>query len=101
MVLRSATKDKNVPRPRTSVTVALALDVGLLWRMWAREYSRMLLTHSDSRLARQVDKPRFVGPHRSVQSGIVSRKRRRNTVRWDGIEDADPRPTLIRAPKRL
>ena len=50
---------------------------------------RMLLTHNDGRLARQVDKPRFVGPHGSVQSGIVSRKRRRNSVHWDGIEEAD------------
>ena len=43
---------------------ALALDADLLWRIFAaREYSRMLLTHNDGRLARQVDKPRFVGPH--------------------------------------
>ena len=43
---------------------ALALHAGLLWRILAaREYSRMLLTHNDGRLARQVDKPCFVGPH--------------------------------------
>ena len=44
---------------------ALALDADLLWRILAaREYGRMmLLTHNDGRLARQVDKPRFVGPH--------------------------------------
>jgi hypothetical protein len=43
---------------------ALALDADLLWRIFAvRDYSRMLLTHNDGRLARQVDKPRFVGPH--------------------------------------
>ena len=42
---------------------ALAFVADLLWRMWAREYSRMLLTHNDGRLARQVDKPRFAGPH--------------------------------------
>jgi hypothetical protein len=43
---------------------ALTLDADLLWRiLGAREHSRMLLTHNDGRFARQVDKPRFVGPH--------------------------------------
>ena len=42
---------------------ALAFDADLLWRMWAREYGRMLLTHNDGRLAEQVDKTRFVGPY--------------------------------------
>jgi hypothetical protein len=43
---------------------ALALDADVLWRILAaREYSGMLLTHNDGRLARQVDKPRFAGPH--------------------------------------
>jgi hypothetical protein len=43
---------------------ALAVDADLLWRIFAaREYSRMLLTHNDGRLAKQVDKPRFAGPH--------------------------------------
>jgi hypothetical protein len=43
---------------------ALALDADLLWRILAaREYSRMLLTHNDGRLARQVDKAHFVGPN--------------------------------------
>ena len=42
----------------------VALDADLLWRILAaREHSRMLLTHNDGRLARQVDKARFVGPH--------------------------------------
>jgi hypothetical protein len=31
---------------------ALALDAGLLWPMWTREYSRTLLTHNDGRLGR-------------------------------------------------
>jgi hypothetical protein len=43
---------------------ALALGADLLGRILAaREYSRMPLTHNDGRLARQVDKPRFAGPH--------------------------------------
>ena len=42
----------------------LAIDAELPWRILAaHEYGRMLLTHNDGRLARQVDKPRFVGPH--------------------------------------
>jgi len=49
----------------------------------------MLLTHNDGRLARQVDKPRFVvrtevrSPESSPQETTHS------SVRWDGIEEAD------------
>ena len=39
-------------------------------------------------LAGQVDQPRFAGAQGSVRFGIVSPRRRRNPVRWDGIEDA-------------
>jgi len=40
MVLRAATKDENVPGPRTSIMVALAIDAELPWRILAaREYS--------------------------------------------------------------
>jgi len=47
-----------------TVTVGARIDADLLWRILpGRECSRMLLTHNDRRLARQVDKPRFVGPH--------------------------------------
>jgi hypothetical protein len=42
---------------------ALALDADLLWRTFAAHgYSRMLLTHNDGPLARQVDNPGFFGP---------------------------------------
>jgi hypothetical protein len=72
---------------------ALALDAGRLWRILAaRGYSRMLLTRNDGRLARPVDKLRFVGPHCSAQSGIVSR-RDDATVGWDQVDarhDGEP-----------
>ena len=43
MVLRTATKDENVPGPRTSVTVGARINADLLWRMLrAPSISRML-----------------------------------------------------------
>jgi len=69
--------------------LALALDAGRSGAYWQRAYSRMLLTRNDGRLARQVDKLRFVGPHCSAQSGIVSR-RDDATVGWDQIDARQP-----------
>src|ERR1700730_10473739 len=78
----------------------------------------MLLTHNDGRLARQVDKPRFAGPHvcspessherddatRFVGMGSRTRTQRcpgqRAIGEWVEIKLTE-RPTLIRAPKRL
>ncbi len=66
---------------------------------WQREYSRMVLAHNDGRLLdRWTNLASSV--RTEVQSGIVSRQRRRNSVRWDGIEDADPSDVLDGRPIR-
>jgi hypothetical protein len=50
----------------------ISIDADLLWRILAaREYSRMLLTHNDGRLARQVDKNLLRRSALKCQSGIV------------------------------
>jgi hypothetical protein len=83
MVLRTATKDENVPSPRTSVAVGARIKCRpALAHIAAREYSRMLLTHNDGCPAGQVDKPRFVGP--ALKCAVRNRLTKETTRHPDG-----------------